>query len=151
MLKAVGRPLIMFGIHAIKKSRIILLDQLCNRAYYAKVNSSFYERLSNPLFVIFPQDQTWAMDNLPENANLYFVNEKDKAWTIMVSIFIMALSNSTFYWWGTWLRNPIDNHLVIAPIILLIEIVRTGLFQIKTINDRRKEYIPISIDLRTNL
>ena len=84
MLKAVGRPHVMFGIHAIKKSRIriILLNQLCNRAYYAKANSPFYERLSDPLFVIFPEEKTWAMDNLPENVNLYFVNEKDKAWTI---------------------------------------------------------------------
>lgn len=123
MLKGTGKPLVMLGIRRYQevKDKKDSPYPLCNKDYYAKAISYVQERLPAPLFVVFTQEQAWAMNNLPTNANLYFVKEKDNAWATIADMYLMTqcqhaiISNSTFYWWGAWLQHPIENHIVVAP------------------------------------
>ena len=89
--------------------------------FYMKAMMLIKERIPNAVFYVFTQDFEWVKNNLDFNLfNIVIIDEKDSVDKDIGDIYLMSLcqhyiiSNSTFYWWGTWL-NPNKDKLVVVP------------------------------------
>ena len=93
----------------------------CGADYYNKAMLRMTQTLDNPLFVIFGEVREWAEENLSSDFDKYFVKKKTGELSAISDLYLMQnchhaiISNSTYYWWGAWLQQPSENHIVIAP------------------------------------
>jgi hypothetical protein len=84
-------------------------------AYYRKTISLMRAHLDNPIFLIFSDDIAWCENNIV-GEDVMFSKDNEPA----VDMCIMSLcdhhiiANSSFSWWGAWLKNG-DEQVVYAP------------------------------------
>lgn len=112
-LKRQDRPLVMVGVRRYQevKHASILKDHACDTFFYNKAIHIIKEKVSNPLFVIFSQDQEWVRHNFPQGNDYYYVSKKSGALSAVSDMYLMThcdyaiISNSTYYWWGAWLSE----------------------------------------------
>ena len=116
------RPLVFVGVRRYqeaegKNCRL----SACGADYYNKAMQRIAQTLDNPLFVIFGEVREWAEENLSSDFDKYFVKKKTGELSAISDLYLMQnchhaiISNSTYYWWGAWLQQPSENHIVIAP------------------------------------
>lgn len=94
------------------------LGKICDIAYYQRAIAAIKERVDNPHFYIFSDDQDYVTENLTiENATFVNFNRGNDSWQDM---YLMSqckhniIANSTFSWWGAWLNNN-PQKVVVAP------------------------------------
>jgi len=89
--------------------------------FYLKSMSLIKEKVPNAIFYVFTQDFEWVKNNLDFDLfNIIIIDKKTTIDKDIGDIYLMTLcshyiiSNSTFYWWGTWLNSNKDK-MVIVP------------------------------------
>lgn len=89
--------------------------------YYHDAISYLNGKLNNPTFCFFSDDIQWCKETFgKENYNKVFVENKgvDASLTDLFSIASCEhgiMSQSTFSWWGNWLRESKGDSIVICP------------------------------------
>jgi len=92
---------------------------LCSLHYYQRCISLLAQTVSDPHFFIFSDDPEWAQEHLQLEFPHTFVTHNGDAKNYE-DLHLMSLckhhilANSSFSWWGAWLR-PSDTKLVYAP------------------------------------
>lgn len=95
------------------------LHGVCSLTYYRNAISYIMERVTDPEFFVFSDDQKWVKENLKiPNAPVYYMDHNGSRdyedLRLMYSCKHNILANSSFSWWGAWLNsNP--TKIVIAP------------------------------------
>lgn len=89
--------------------------------YYNNSISELLDCLTNPIFCFFSDDIQWCRETFGKgDFKKVFVDNKGPNAAIM-DLFSIAscehgiMSQSTFSWWGNWLRENKDNSYVICP------------------------------------
>jgi hypothetical protein len=88
-------------------------------AYYSEAISIIKERVADPVFFVFSDDIVSALEVLPHEEKMVFVEHNDdfaahEDLRLMSSCHDHIIANSTFSWWGAWL-NPRPDKTVVAP------------------------------------
>ncbi len=90
----------------------------CGLEYYKKCVNIIEEKVKNPYFFIFSDDNEWTKKNLKFNFPMDYVTwniGKDyEDLRLMSNCKHFIISNSSFGWWGAWLSNN-SNKIVLAP------------------------------------
>lgn len=91
----------------------------CTKDYYSNAIKHIKEKLVNPRFFIFSDDQEWVRGNLVFPKNSFFVsgNRGSNSFRDMQLMSVCQhhiIANSSFSWWGAWL-NPNQSKIVVAP------------------------------------
>jgi len=92
---------------------------ICNIEYYNKCIDIISQKLSNPNFFVFSDDQNWAKENIAIKFPTVYIshNGLEKGYEdlrLMSNCKYFIIANSTFSWWGAWLSNNPDK-IVLAP------------------------------------
>ena len=93
---------------------------LTNEEYYLNAMKLMTSKISNPVFVCFTQDRKWVEQNLCDHFNIRFAEPKEGERGTIEDLYLMKsfnhfiISNSSYYWWGTWLSKN-ETKIVIAP------------------------------------
>lgn len=87
--------------------------------YYLQAVRRVADRVAEPRFYVFSDDLPWARENLRLPFPLYFVDDNvgkpdHEDLRLMSACKHHILANSTFSWWGAWLR-PDPDSVVVAP------------------------------------
>ena len=83
--------------------------EVCENEYYEKTISYIKERIENPVFFIFSQDQEWCTENF-KGYNFIFMDKNPAH----IDVFLMSIckhniiANSTFSWWGAILNENVE-------------------------------------------
>lgn len=88
----------------------------CSLEYYQHAIEKIRSEVHNPVFFVFSDDIEWCKVNLSSLAEVEFVDNTTSAiddLMLMRHCKHSIIANSTFSWWGAWLK--LDG-LVIAPI-----------------------------------
>lgn len=115
------RPLVFVGVRRYQEVKTKCRLKVCGAGYYAKAMRHVSERIKNPLFVVFSQQPEWAKANLPSDLDTYYIKEKHGPLATISDLYLMRschhaiISNSSYYWWGAWLQETAEGHIVIAP------------------------------------
>lgn len=92
---------------------------MCSMEYYDAAIKKLSEKIENPHFFIFSDDQEWVQKNLilPFPTTYVTLNGSEKDYEDLRLMSLCKhniIANSTFSWWGAWLNsNP--HKTVIAP------------------------------------
>lgn len=91
----------------------------CKRDYYKRAIKYISEKVTNPFYLIFTDDISWAKINFHCNYPFAFVSDiqKYEDWEEMILMSKCKhniIANSTFSWWGAWLNTNTEK-IVIAP------------------------------------
>ena len=88
--------------------------------YYLAGMRLILEHEPNTQFFLFSDDLPWCKENFPRDFKITYIDRSDAADADAQEIDLMTycqhfiIANSSFSWWGAWLRKNIDG-LVIAP------------------------------------
>jgi len=87
--------------------------------YYIDAIRLIQERVGDPVFFVFSDDLEWCRGNLPVPRGSVFVdiNRGEASFNdmrLMSNCRHHVIANSTFSWWGAWLRGG-DGGITIAP------------------------------------
>lgn len=89
--------------------------------FYKQAMLLIKDKTPDAVFYVFTQDFEWVKNNLDFNQfNIVVTQSKNSEDKDIGDIYLMTLckqyiiSNSTFYWWGTWL-NPDPKKIVVVP------------------------------------
>lgn len=121
-IRSLGENTVMVGIRRYQECKSVeQAGLILSKAYYDKAIDIVKQEISSPVFVIFCQDYEWARQNIHiQGAKSYFVRPKSGKLSTIEDLWLMKhmkhfiVSNSTYYWWGAWLANPVESMLV-AP------------------------------------
>jgi hypothetical protein len=97
---------------------------ICDLEYYQRAIQIMRDRLEDPHFFVFSDDQEWVSQHLKLDATYIPVVHCEPV-PAAVDLCLMAscnhhiIANSTFSWWGAWL-NPSQNKLVVRPSVWMI-------------------------------
>ena len=90
-----------------------------NLNYYKESIKIISEKVSNPTFFIFSDNQEWARKNLSFISNAKFIDSTGRPGFedlyLMTRCLYHIIANSSFSWWGAWLSINDGNQIVIAP------------------------------------
>lgn len=107
------------GDYEIDPGAKLVLGNICSLDYYKKCINYINERVKEPYFYIFSDDQEWTKEHFSFLENSCFVdwNKNKNSWQDMMLMSYCKhniIANSSFSWWGAWLNsNP--QKIVIAP------------------------------------
>lgn len=93
---------------------------VCDGQYYQRAVNYLRERVANPQFFVFSDDQGWAQQALKEMLHPAVFIEHNQGADNWQDMYLMSLcthaiiANSSFSWWGAWL-NPVRQRVVVAP------------------------------------
>jgi hypothetical protein len=88
--------------------------------YYLAGMRLILEREPNTHFFLFSDDLPWCKENFPQEFKITYIERNEAADSAAQEIDLMTyckhfiIANSSFSWWGAWLRKNVDG-LVIAP------------------------------------
>lgn len=89
--------------------------------YYRKAIAGIREKVSDPSFVVFSDDQGWTRENLDlygDKVRWVEHNAQDEfadLW-LMTRCRHAIIANSSFSWWGAWLGgDPADGRIIYSP------------------------------------
>lgn len=103
----------------VADAKTIAHHGMCSLSYYREAVRYIKERIKNPHFFVFSDDQEWVSRNLEIGADFTPVIHQTPALP-SVDLWLMAnckhhiIANSSFSWWGAWL-NPNVEKLVVRP------------------------------------
>lgn len=90
-------------------------------AYYARAKQYIESKISEPYYIVFSDDITWAKNNLNFDKNVIYISDSGKEkledyeeLLLMSKCDHNIIANSTFSWWGAWLNNNSEK-IVIGP------------------------------------
>jgi len=95
----------------------IKLYGTCDIKYYNNAVTYIRNKMPNPLFCIFSDDQEWVKNEFKMSNAIFAGNDTLKDYEQMYLMTICKhniIANSTFSWWGAWLNQNPDK-IVIAP------------------------------------
>jgi len=92
---------------------------MCSSDYYNMAVEKIAQMVGKPHFFIFSDDPQWTQDNLKLKYPVTFVthnsaNEDYEDLRLMSLCKYHIIANSTFSWWGAWLKTAADK-IVLAP------------------------------------
>lgn len=92
---------------------------LCSLEYYRAAISYIAERVGHPEFFVFSDDVEWTRANLKIDFPCTYVdhNQASESYNDMRLMSLCRhhiIANSSFSWWGAWLR-PRPDKIVVAP------------------------------------
>lgn len=98
------------------------LGGICTIEYYRNAIREARNKISDPVFFIFSNDQEWCMENLKNefgDSDVYFVahnigTESYRDMQLMSLARCNILANSSFSWWGAYLNQRVD-HIAYCP------------------------------------
>jgi hypothetical protein len=85
-------------------------------SYLERSMTYFNEVLPEVLFLVFSDDPSWCIENIPPAKNLIFI-KKDldqgrTSFNLMRQCKHFIISNSTFSWWAAWLGNNPEKRVI---------------------------------------
>jgi len=104
----------------------------CGARYYDRAISHVLERVAAPHFFVFSDDPAWVEANIqiPAPCTLVQHNGTDAAFQdlqLMTLCRHHVTANSSFSWWGAWLRSAYPDGIVVCPAQWLVGVSTTGL------------------------
>lgn len=90
------------------------------REYYQRAINAICDRVERPVFVLFGDDLDWPLQQLDfhgrprEIVTHNAADEVADLW-LMTQCRHAIVANSSFSWWGAWLRTPLSGALTFAP------------------------------------
>ena len=94
------------------------MHNVCQLDYFKDAISLMNEKITNPVYYIFSDDNEWVKENLKIEQEHYFIthNYPDfyEDFRIMKNCKHHIIPNSTFSWWAAWLSQS-KQKVVIAP------------------------------------
>lgn len=91
---------------------------ICNGNYYSRAISTVKEKVQNPNFFVFCEDEDYSRKMLPKNIISTFVktslNKPHLDMFIMTKCKHNIMANSSFSWWGAWLNQNLSK-IIISP------------------------------------
>ncbi len=92
---------------------------VCSPAYYEAAVDEMVKEVARPVFFVFSDDQQWVRENLRLRYPVCAVdhNPADRPWEDLRLMGLCRhhiLANSSFGWWGAWLRSSPDG-VVLVP------------------------------------
>lgn len=93
------------------------LFSICDIDYYIKAVKNISQNLNEePVFYVFTQDVEWVNDNFSKIPHIIVQgNSAVEDLLLMTHCKHNIIANSTFSWWGAWLNDNEQKH-VVAPI-----------------------------------
>lgn len=93
---------------------------VCSKEYFTAAIEFIKNKVTDPVFFVFSDDQDWVEKELSPGRDLIIVrgNVGNRSYidmALMVECKHAIISNSTFSWWGAWLNNN-DEKIVISPV-----------------------------------
>lgn len=88
--------------------------------YYLAGMRLILEREPTTHFFLFSDDLPWCIENFPQEFKITYIERSEAADSAAQEIDLMTycqhfiIANSSFSWWGAWLRKNVDG-LVISP------------------------------------
>jgi hypothetical protein len=109
----------------------------CSLKYYQSAISYVLNKIEEPIFFIFSDDQKWVKENFNFVSNSYYISGNNgkssyRDMQLMSECKHNIIANSSFSWWGAWLNSNPDK-IVIAP---------KQWFSIDNLNKETKDLIP---------
>ncbi len=120
-------------IESIQSSEAVMVhvrhgDYLSHLSYHYVLNIEYYlaamkrihNQFPNAHFFVFSDDIAWCQKNFPKEYKITFIISSNDPDANIQEIFLMShckhyiIANSSFSWWGAWLRRRLDG-LVFAP------------------------------------
>lgn len=104
-------------LNAINKTKKNTVD---SNAYYLHAINLMKSKLESPIFCFFSDDIEWCRQTFGSMQDAVFVDRKGPN-SALFDLFAIAhcehgiMSQSTFSWWGNWLREPNKKSVVIYP------------------------------------
>jgi len=95
-------------------------DGICDVSYYNKAINIIQDKVKDPRFFIFTDNQDWVIDNITGidyvlvNWNPVFGNGNYIDMQLMSSAKHNIIANSSYSWWAAWLNNTVSK-IVVAP------------------------------------
>lgn len=112
---------VALGVRRYQEVKTFVNVKLTDKQYYLSSMKKISEKIKNPIFFCFTQDQEWVKTNLCNHGfEILFMEEKNIENGAIEDLFLLKrcknfiISNSTFYWWGAWLSEN-KNKIVITP------------------------------------
>lgn len=110
------------GDYLITKNKKSLGDNTVvgNIEYYKKAMDIVLSKHGNAMFCFFSDDIEWCKNNFANQRNVLFVENKCKNAPLIDLISISfcehgIMSQSSFSWWGNWLRADNKESVVVGP------------------------------------
>ena len=103
----------------VQNANTLATHGVCSLEYYRSAIGLILEKVNNPKFFIFSDDQNWVKENLKIDHPCSYVDH-NKGGESYNDMRLMSLcdhhiiANSSFSWWGAWL-NPSRSKIVISP------------------------------------
>lgn len=106
------------GDYVLNKKNL-QIHGVCSLSYYKKAMEYFSDVFKKPIFFVFSDDISWAMENFPKSNSFRFINhnkgvENYNDMRLMSMCKHHIIANSSFSWWGAWL-NAESEKIVFAP------------------------------------
>ena len=117
----IERPLV--SVHIRRGDYLQLCDKfpVCTLQYFQNAIQILEKKIKSPFYLIFTDDIKWFKENASDfNIGNRFIICSEQLKNSVLELTCMAycdhniISNSTFSWWGAWIRD-IENKIVIAP------------------------------------
>ncbi len=100
----------------------IWYQHTCLPDYYQKAVELMKDRISNPRFFVFTDNQQWVKENFMDFDYTLVGGNPGMGWGCHFDMQLMSMckhsimSNSTYSWWGTFLNKSTDKLVVIPKV-----------------------------------
>ena len=112
--------LVFIGIRRYQDCATTAPGMVLEEEYYNKAIRLLESKISNPKFVVFTQQPEWAKSHIVANSLILYASPKEGELSTIEDMYLMQhcrhaiISNSSFYWWGTYLSDFNDG-IVVCP------------------------------------
>ena len=121
MIESYGDHAVALCVRRYQEVKKFVNLKLTEEDYYLKAIEIAKSKVSNPVFFCFSQVPEWVKENLDTACGqVVYIKPKTGKDASHEDIYLLQhfknfiISNSSFYWWGTWLSEKKDK-MVISP------------------------------------